>query len=391
MAKDLLYKLFKKSESIGLLCNQSGWHPQTTQYSFQWLASSGKLKKVFIPEHGLFGELQDQVKLDDTSVYRKMAPGVDWISLYGNNESHFTPPEKALKAIDTLVIDLQDTGSRYYTFTSTAWLLLKKITELGLDLKVVVIDKPNPAGRQVEGTRISAAYSSFIGMEGLPHRHGLTLGELCLYFRSKLAAKWELVINPVDVEEYTFIAPSPNIPSTHTCKVYSGQCLWEGTNISEGRGTTLPFEIFGAPFLDWVFEEDWNRSSHPGYSNGCVTRAIRFIPVFHKFSGQTCSGLHLMPRGNKSYHSLDHTLRMMHYIREKTEDFAWRPGPYEAFNERKAIELLAGDPTLLDYLEGKAKWNEVKDKLDSEENDWIREVREFRIYKPSPVKLKIKK
>lgn len=385
-----LYKLLKKKGSIGLLCNQSGWHRQNGKYSFQSLAETGKLKKVFIPEHGLFSELQDQVKLDDASFYKNISADIQWISLYNSTDHSLTASAKQLNELDTLIIDIQDAGSRYYTYTTTTWLLLKKITELGLDITVVVLDKANPAGRTVEGTRLTKEYASFIGLEGLPHRHGLTIGELCRYFKNKLNAGWELIIYPVYKKDDFFISPSPNIPSTSTCSLYSGQCLWEGTNISEGRGTTLPFETIGAPFLNWVFNEDWNNSKHVVYNKHCYIRPLVFIPVFHKFIHQTCSGLHLMVNEKEKYHSLFHSLQLVKYIKEKSSDFAWREGKYEAFNDKKAIELLIGDQLLLDYVENKAQWKEVKVKLAEEETAWIKEASPFLIYKPTLQKLKIK-
>jgi uncharacterized protein YbbC (DUF1343 family) len=390
MKKDPLYKLFKKSESIGLLCNQSGWHTHTGKYSFQSLAEQGLLKKVFIPEHGLFGELQDQVKLDDTSIYKNLAPGIEWISLYNSTDPSLTATAKQLSGLDTIIIDIQDVGSRYYTFTSTTWLLLKKITDLGLDITVIVLDKPNPAGRQVEGTRMKKEYASFIGLEGLPHRHGLTIAELCHYFKNKLGGKWKLLVDPARKKETVFISPSANIPSAATCSVYSGQCLWEGTNISEGRGTTLPFETIGAPFMSWVFQENWNNPDHPVYNKYCYILPLMFMPVFHKFTNERCYGLRLVVNKKKEYHSLAHSLQLLNYIREKTPAFEWRQGNYEAFNDKKAIELLVGDELLLDYANNKVAWKEVKLKFGEEETAWIKEVSPFLIYKSPLQKLKIK-
>ncbi|MEI9809593.1 MAG: exo-beta-N-acetylmuramidase NamZ domain-containing protein [Bacteroidota bacterium] len=200
------------------------------------------------------------------------------ISLYNSTDHSLTASREQLAALDTIIIDIQDAGSRYYTYTVTVWLLLQKITALHLDLTIIVLDKPNPAGRQVEGTRINNEYASFIGLEGLPHRHGLTIAELCNYFREKLQGKWELIVSTIRKKEIVFIPPSPNIPSVNTCWVYSGQCLWEGTNISEGRGTTLPFETIGAPFLNWVFAEDWNAAHHSLYNKNCYIRPLLFIP-----------------------------------------------------------------------------------------------------------------
>jgi uncharacterized protein YbbC (DUF1343 family) len=178
-----------------------------------------------------------------------------------------------------------------------------------------------------------------------------------------------------------FISPSPNIPTVTTCAIYSGQCLWEGTNISEGRGTTLPFETIGAPFLKWTFKEEWNNPGHPAFNSNCFVRPVMFNPVFHKYANESCSGLHLLVREKKEYHSLAHSLQLINHIRNKTPEFEWRPGIYEAFNDKKAIELLVGDQLLLDYLENKSTWKEVKMKLREEENAWIEEVSPYLLYK----------
>ncbi len=387
----MLYKLVRKSASIGLLCNHSAWRTTAGKYTFQLLAETGKLSKLFVPEHGLFGELQDQVKLDDTAIYKTIAGRATVISLYSNNEHSLTANDEQLSGIDTLVVDIQDAGCRYYTYITTLYLLLQKISNLKLSITILVIDKPNPAGRQVEGTRMSAHFSSFIGLQGLPHRHGLTLAELCRYFKSKLNATWELIIVPVDEKKHVFISPSPNIPTINTCKLYSGQCLWEGTNVSEGRGTTLPFETTGAPFMSWVFDESWNSKKHPAYNSSCSIRPIRFIPTFHKYAGEVCNGIQLMLLKKNSYHSLAHSLQLIRYCRERSAAFAWREGKYEALNDGRAIDLLVGDVTLLDYLHGKDNWKEVATKMADEETAWIKEVNPFLIYKSRLTQLKLNK
>ena len=386
----LQHNIITKSSRIGLVCNQTAWHLTSKKYSFQWLIENGLLKKVFIPEHGLFEELQDQEKTEDTSAYQFFSEKVEWISLYSNAESSLTASAQQLQDIDTLIIDLQDTGSRYYTFISTIWLLLKSITLHQLTIKVIVLDKPNPAGRHVEGTRMPKKYASFIGLEGLPHRHGLTIGELCRYFKNKLDAAWELIIDPIRKKDWAFIPPSPNIPTTNTCTLYSGQCLWEGTNVREGTGTRLPFEMIGSPFLDWIFRDNWNDPQHPTFNKHAWLRPTKFIPIFHKHAASSCSGLQLMVTNKRKYHSLSHSLKLVKYIKENTSQFSWREGKYEAFNDKTAIELLAGDELLLDYFDNKSTWKEIKTKMQDEEAAWIAEASPYLVYKPSLQQLKIK-
>jgi uncharacterized protein YbbC (DUF1343 family) len=383
----LINTSFLNASSIGLLCNQTAWHSDTGIYLFQSLLATQKIKTVFIPEHGLFGELQDQQKLNVTECYTHLGEEIEWISLYNDSINALTVPDEKLKPHDCIIIDIQDVGSRYYTFISSIWLLFQQMTRLQLTIDIIILDKPNPAGPQVEGTRMTKPFSSFIGIEGLPHRHGLTIGELCSYFKNKIGGKWSLTIIPFNENENQFIPPSPNIPGKETCMLYSGQCLWEGTNFSEGRGTTLPFQIIGSPAAKWVFEENWNYRAHPLYHEHLQLRPLAFIPVIHKHKDETCFGLHLITPYQKAFHSLLFSLQLIRYCKEKTPEFAWRNGIYEALNNRPAIELLAGDEDILDYLNGNSSLNLVKEKLVFEEREWIKESSPFLRYKQKLIQI----
>lgn len=378
---------------LAVLCNQTSWHPLKGEYLFETLHKKGQLKRVFIPEHGLFAELQDQVKLDSTSDYDKLAPGCEFVSLYGSSEDSLSIRKEKLEDIDALIIDIQDAGARYYTFPMTMLNLFRTLKENSINLPVYVVDRINPMGRQVEGTMLKEGYSSFIGETGIVHRHGLTLGELANLFYTELNGKFPLHIisylaEPVNRELLPWsIPPSPNIPGLFTCHFYSGQCLWEGTNVSEGRGTTRPFEIFGAPFIESLTDfnkkngcENWNDPSHPIADQGVYIRWTRFIPQFHKFAGQVCSGFQLHPIPGRQYHALAHNLRIMRFIRENCNEFAFRPGRYEAGNDKRAIELLCGDPVLLDYLEGRESWVTIRDEMKHEEQKWIRKAKRVLLY-----------
>ena len=393
---------------VGLLCNQTSWDFSEGCYLFEQLHRHGRLHRLFMPEHGLFAELQDQEAMDSGAFYRCLhLDDVDFVSLYGSSEASLSAPPDKLNDLDALVIDLQDVGCRYYTFISTVEKLFRSLTEHRLTPAVYVLDRPNPAGRQVEGIPISRKYASFIGVEGLPHRHGLTFGELCGFLHHRLGARFPLTVVPCPLDpQYAAplalpgagstyvktpcaIYPSPNIPSAYTCLVYSGQCLLEGTNLSEGRGTTRPFEIFGAPFLQPLHDfnrtngySGWNDPQHPLYSEGARLRLLHFIPTFHKHSGDICYGFQLHLTG-KPYHSLLHSLRILRFL-SGFEGFAWRGGMYEKGNDKTAIELLAGDPLLLDYLKGRAAEHEIRQALDASETAWIRIAQPFTIY-PEPL------
>lgn len=391
--------LVLKNGRLGLLCNQTAWHPETGEYLFETLARKGVLKRIFMPEHGLFGELQDQVKLDRTHAYeplRKAIPGlepVEFISLYGSSEDSLAASADKLTDLDALIIELQDAGCRYYTFVSTLLNLFRTLKNGEIDLPVYVIDRANPAGRQVEGTMLRAGYRSFIGIEGLLHRHGLTIGELAYYLHNELNARFPLHIISYRASQASkdllpwSIPPSPNFPGLFTAHFYSGQCLWEGTNVSEGRGTTRPFELFGAPFLecltDWNRKNGfsgWNDPAHPMYDPGVYIRWMRFIPVFHKYAGSCCCGFQLLLNPDLQYHALAHNLRIIRFMRDNCPEFGFRPGKYEAGNDKTAIELLLGDKELIDYVQGDGRWDDIREHIKVEEQKWIRKTKKLLLY-----------
>ncbi len=383
-----------KSGRVAVLCNQTAWHPENGEYIFETLYSKGVLKRVFTPEHGLFGELQDQVKLDKTEVYNNLGmEGCEFVSLYGTDEESLNAQSDKLSDIDALIIELQDVGSRYYTFNTTILNLFKTLKKEGINLPVYIIDRPNPAGRQVEGTMLKEEFASFIGIEGILHRHGLTIGEMAHLLYNELNAKFPLHIISYEAG-LTYrdmlpwsIPPSPNIPGLFTCSFYSGQCLWEGTNVSEGRGTTRPFEIFGAPYMEELTGfnrergfKNWNDPNNPIFDPGVYMRWTKFIPVFHKYLTETCFGFQLHPLPGASYHALAHNLRIISFVRQNCKGFSFREGKYEAGNNKTAIELLVADHLILGYLNGECSWEEVKEHMKIEEQKWIRKSKKALLY-----------
>ena len=180
---------------VGILCNQTAWHPETGEYLFESFFKRGNLKRIFAPEHGLFSELQDQVKLDETDVYKNLElTNVEFVSLYGKSEESLYTSVEKLTDIDALIIELQDVGCRYYTYLSTIFNLFKVLKQDEIDLPIYIIDKPNPAGRQVEGTMLRAGYISVIGIEGIIHMPGLTIGEMAYFLYNDISAKCPLHI-----------------------------------------------------------------------------------------------------------------------------------------------------------------------------------------------------
>jgi len=364
---------------VGILCNQVSFDLTEGKYLFQLLKSITEDITLFIPEHGLFAEQQDQIIIEDTEIYSSFDSTIRYVPLYGNSVNKLGDLQGSLAAVDTLIIDIQDVGVRYYTFVTTIGEIFKVLSREDTNVKVIVIDKHNPAGSQVEGTILTGEFSSLIGLTGLPHRYGLTIGELCNFLKFKYQGQFQLDIIKTDSNSIS-INPSPNIPGRNTCLVFSGQCLLEGTNLSEGRGTTRPFEIFGAPFLkdlskSWV--DDWNKENPEA-----VLRQLLFVPVFHKHKDKLCYGFQLHP-GDR-FHSLLYTLKMLRSLKEHLADLHWLKGPYEAGSDKPAIELLVGDKDLLEFLDGSGNMKALSRKVKDEERKWIDMTRPFMLY-PDPL------
>lgn len=359
---------------VGLLCNQVSYHFGRREYLFHLLGRRGNLRRIFAPEHGLFAELQDQLPLDDGSVYGSDIAAAQIVSLYGENEASLLVRPEHLADLDALIVDIQDVGSRYYTFATTMGYMLRSLGEIKSDIAVYILDRPNPAGNLVEGTILESEYASFVGHPGLPHRHGLTVGELGRFFYHYHGGRYELniITAQTDGSDSPFIPPSPNMPLRRTTKVYSGQCLWEGCNVSEGRGTTRPFEIFGAPYI-----QAFDNRFQPPQQQGAILRPLRFIPAFHKYRNEICEGwqLHAM---EDDHHALAHTLRLIRFVKESWPDsFRFRRGIYEFQSRRPAIEILVGDSLMLDYLNGRCGFAPLRDRLASGEERWLREATDY--------------
>lgn len=378
---------------VGLLSNQISYSFRHMKYLFEVLSHRKVLKSIFIPEHGLFGELQDQIPLDSVASYQQIASGSTFKSLYQSNKDRSLRIQKEdLTGLDVVIVDVQDIGSRYYTYLSTIKYLFETITENGLSIKVIFLDHPNPAGRQVEGSMMSPCFSSFIGPEKLPHRYGLSIGEIAVLFNH--LHNYQIELEVIKGTQATFpIQPSPNIPDVETCLLYSGQCLVEGTTLSEGRGTTLPFKLVGAPFLEWNvllrIRENVEKLVKP-YNflrEGIFLRPLFFKPKFDKWSDQTCGGFQLHLTGNQ-FHALLYSAILLRTIAEMSSDQSiWRKGSYEYGNDGDAIQLLAGDHEILKYLFGETDLVDLIEYLEAEENLWLHFVNGSQLLTTNPYSL----
>ncbi len=327
------------------------------------------LTVVFAPEHGLYGALQDQVKTGDSYDNKNK---ITISSLYGRT---FAPDRKILEKIDILVIDLQDIGTRYYTFLWSALLMIKWTTSL--KKKVFVLDRPNPLdGKRVQGPVLEPAYSSFVGLYPIPIRHGMTIGELCTMINSEfsLGADIQIVKMKGWLRNYYFddtglrwTVPSPNMPSFDTALVYPGMCLLEGTNISEGRGTTRPFEIFGAPWID-AFEFV---KAIKNKTRGVDFRPLYFIPTFSKYKGKPCGGAQIYVTNRNTFDPAATGLEIIRTIRALyPSKFRWRRPPYEFEKHKLPIDILLGNSWIRKALENnksiasiKGKWQRNLDRF----------------------------
>lgn len=307
------------------------------------LAKSGAdLRVIFGPEHGFLGSAQDMIAVGDAH-----ADAIPVITLYGHDEASLSPPQASLAGLDLLVVDLQDVGSRYYTFVWTMALALRAAAKAGV--QTLVLDRPNPLGGVVlEGAPQRPGYRSFVGLYDVPVRHGMTIGEI-----ARMVAAIEHLDDALQVvamrgwqRSMTFpavglpwVLPSPNMPTFETARVYPGGCLIEGTNLSEGRGTTRPFEIFGAPGLDGAA-----LAKHVGPIPGAHLRPLSFEPTFHKHGKAVCGGVQVHVTDERAFRSFPAYLRILLSIRALLPSFAWREDAYEFVTDRSAFDLLVGGP-----------------------------------------------
>ena len=345
---------------VGVLCNQVAWHPDTGEYLFETLARRGNLVRIFTPEHALYGP---------------MVPGIETIEVETVIET------EQLAGLDALVIELQDVGSRYSNYTTLLYNLFKRLKNDDSDLSVFLIDRINPCGRQIEGT---------LGIIGLPHRHGLTLGEVANLFYSDLSARFPLHIIATGAEAVNrelmawTIPPFSDFSGLFTSNFYSGQCLWMGTNVSYGHGTNRPFEQFGAPWMEPLFDypqrqgfRNWNDPESPVAHPGLHVRWTRFEPSYGIYSGQICFGFQLMFIPGAPYHALNHALQLLRFIHETCPEFT-----------AEGLNRYLEDATLMNYVQGRIDWDDTREYIKAEEQKWLRKSKKYTLYGDEPFRIK---
>jgi uncharacterized protein YbbC (DUF1343 family) len=319
------------------------------------------LAVLFGPEHGLRSTAQDLIEVEDASDART---GLPIRSLYGPTR---VPTEDMLRDLDAVVFDIQDIGSRYYTYV---WTMAHAMEAAARDdIEVIVLDRPNPIdGAHVEGNLIEASYQSFVGLYPLPNRHGMTSGEIACLINAEYGIGCRLtVISAVgwrrdrwfDQTGLPWVMPSPNMPTLDTATVYPGACLIEGTNLSEGRGTTRPFEIMGAPWIDGDrLAQELDNEKLPGVA----FRPLAFEPTFQKFQGIRCGGIQQHVLDREAYRPVRTGYAIVRAAKLLWPDeFSWRPPPYEYELERPAIDILAGNGRIRQWLDEGRPVSEIED------------------------------
>ncbi len=380
-----------KGKRVALVCHPASVDHEL-RHSFDLLHAKIGLACAFGPQHGAKGDKQDNmVETDDVT---DPATGVPIFSLYGKVRR---PTKEMMDHFDVVLFDLQDLGCRIYTFVTTLLYVMEECAKYGK--KCIVLDRPNPAGREVEGFRLEKGWESFVGAGPMPMRHGLTVGELALYFKDHFGLDVELGV--VKMQGYApsrkpgfgwppdlaWVNPSPNAPTLNMARAYSGTVLIEGTNLSEGRGTTRALELVGAADIDFRRVHELMREKAPRWCDGALLRDCYFEPTFHKFQGKLCSGIQ-MPTDTPLYRPAKFkpfrlVALMLKCVRELHPHYdIYRDFAYEYVVNKLAFNVINGGPKLKDWIEDpKATPADLDRALKADERSWVQETKKFRLYR----------
>lgn len=341
-----------RQRRLGLLCNQASVTSRFEHVANLVHRLGGRLCCLFAPQHGF--QLEKQANMIESADGWEPFLNIPIVSLYGAVRQ---PEPDSLKRIDVLLVDLQDVGTRVYTYGVTMGLCMEAAGRLGV--QVVVLDRPNPTGGiHMEGNLLAEDHRSFVGRYPIPMRHGLTLGEFARYIQGHCGVECDLRVIPMEGWQRSaffpdtglqWVFPSPNMPSWESALPYPGMVLLEGTNISEGRGTTLPFQIFGAPFID---QHKLGALLRDSAVEGALFRPISFEPMFDKWQGTVCHGfqIHVVDRERFQPYRCALVILQGLYLLHR-EHFRWLPPPYEYEREKLPIDILLGNGKLREELE----------------------------------------
>lgn len=372
-----------RGRRFGLLVNQASVDRQYRP-ACDLLAARfpGQLAALFSPQHGFWGEEQANMIESAHSVHPRLS--IPIYSLYSESRR---PTAETLRGIELLVVDLQDVGTRVYTFVWTVLNCLSACADAGLP--VLILDRPNPLGGVlVEGAELCEGFRSFVGGADIPMRHGLTLAELCGLLNETLDIRADLHVVTLQnwrrsmsfaQTELPWVPPSPNLPTAAAALLYPGQVLLEGTTLSEGRGTATPFQFVGAPFID-PFELTTLLEARR--LSGVRFRATRFRPAFDKWAGQTCGGVFVHVTDQDTFRPYCTTLHVLNAVaRAYPEHFGWLPPPYEYETQRRPIDILSGDSRLREWIDAQRCLTDDRiDQLCRTGDEWLRRSRNHHLY-----------
>lgn len=347
-----------------------------------------QLAALFGPEHGLDGAAQDMEGVEEGVIPRDRKTGARVYSLYGSDEDSLRPTEEMLAGLDVLLVDLQDVGARYYTYAATMGYVMQ--TAAKTKLRVIVLDRPNPLGgleTHIEGPGIADGFYSFVGAFPMPIRHGLTIGEYAEWVRKE--EKLDVDLEVVRMEGWRrgldfeatglpWVLPSPNMPTMDAAWIYPGQCLLEGTNLSEGRGTTRPFELCGAPYLDGAA---WVEAVEKDVGPGFILRPTSIKPMFQKHAGQYCGAVQIHVSDRWAARSLRLSVALLKgALAVAPQGFGWRSDAYEFVSDRLAIDLLFGSEEPRKMLEGGAEVEDIMQTFTAYERSFTEARRDILLY-----------
>jgi uncharacterized protein YbbC (DUF1343 family) len=351
-----------ENQRVGLICNQASVNHQF-KHAADLLFEHPKvnLTTLFGPQHGIRGDVQDN--MIETSHTTDEYTGLPVYSLYSETRE---PTEEMLRNIDVLLFDLQDVGCRVYTFIYTMANAMKSSAKYGK--KFVVLDRPNPIGGiAVEGNVLEIGHESFVGQYPIPMRHGLTAGELAQLFNREFSINCELEVIKMDnwsredfydETDAPWVMPSPNMPTVDTSVVFPATVYFEGTQVSEGRGTTRPFEIVGAPYID---SKDYADALTSLELSGVIFSPTAFLPTFQKHAGNGCGGVFLHVTDRQTFEPVFTGLAMIKVIFDLyPEEFSWKNTPYEYVFDRNPFDVIAGTTKIRENFEQKGSWDDLK-------------------------------
>jgi uncharacterized protein YbbC (DUF1343 family) len=379
LADDALRKPLE-NRRVALLAHPASVTADLT-HSLDALAAAGvKLSAAFGPQHGLRGDKQDNMV--ESEDFTDPVHGIPVFSLYGEVRR---PNGQMLSTFDTILVDLQDLGCRIYTFITTLLYVLEAAAEHGK--AVWVLDRPNPAGRPIEGLALRPSWESFVGAGPIPMRHGLTLGELGHWFVDHFNLDVDYRVIDMEgwrpdeapgfgwPEDRIWINPSPNAANLNMARAYAGTVMLEGTTLSEGRGTTRPLELFGAPDVDAKRVIAEMERLAPEWLVGCAVREIWFEPTFHKHAGKLCNGVHIHAESRFYDHWRFQPWRLQALafkaIRRLYPDYQlWRDFPYEYEFGKLAIDVINGSPLLREWVDGDTTPTDLDTLTTPDERDW---------------------